>query len=269
MKTEAPVIICFDLDGTLVQDDGSIHPRDIEILQQRRDLVLIPSTGRAREPLVRLFREHHVFNGQDFPLPFVAQNGAITYLPGERRASMFAFPEAVQAEILATLEAHTDLTIIMTGEHDTLEMAITPYGRYAEEKYRYQVSPYRPEHRAIPFCKAMCLSDEPDVLAQVCRELAHLPVEAAYSMSTIVEFTPRGVNKATGVRSLLAHMGLDGLPVYAAGDGLNDAAMLQDADLAFVPITAPDHMREHADVLIDIRPEGLLTPILRRLNCLD
>lgn len=269
MNSQAPVMICFDLDGTLVYDDGSIHPRDIEILQTCSDLVLVPSTGRAREPLVRLFTEHHVFDGQAFPLPIVAQNGALTYLPGEKLARMFAFPEAAQAEILSILEAHTDLTIIMTGEHDTLEMAITPYGRFAEEKYRYQVSPYRPEHRSVPFCKAMCLSDEPEVLARVCRELAHLPVEAAYSMSTIVEFTPRGVNKATGVRSLVDSLGLTGATVVAAGDGLNDAAMLQDADLAFVPVTAPEHMREYADVLIDNRPEGLLTPILRHLKRLD
>ena len=42
----APVFI-FDLDGTLLNEERRMHPRDREILLSRRDLVLIPATGRT------------------------------------------------------------------------------------------------------------------------------------------------------------------------------------------------------------------------------
>ena len=52
----AKPIICFDLDGTLVDEDGRIHPQDIEILRTETRVHFIPATGphlrRGRAPVI-------------------------------------------------------------------------------------------------------------------------------------------------------------------------------------------------------------------------
>lgn len=81
-------------------------------------------------------------------------------------------------------------------------------------------------------------------------------------MAIIFELAPPGVSKASGLHKLLEHLGLADRLLLAAGDGQNDRALLQAADLAFAPGSAPEEIRLLAGQLIDVPTTGLLGPML-------
>ena len=55
-------VLCFDLDGTLVNDQGEIHPNDLMLLDHPNSAVLlIPATGRPLESVRRTFRKAGLF----------------------------------------------------------------------------------------------------------------------------------------------------------------------------------------------------------------
>ena len=67
----AKPILCFDLDGPLVNERGEIHSRDVAVLRQADPPVtFIPGTGRLLPAVRKLFSRHGVF--PDAPLPFSA-----------------------------------------------------------------------------------------------------------------------------------------------------------------------------------------------------
>jgi hydroxymethylpyrimidine pyrophosphatase-like HAD family hydrolase len=138
-----------------------------------------------------------------------------------------------------------------------------PFGVQAAESYDFTVQPFTPASREARFCKVMVLSPNNADLQRVAAAAAGWPVERAFSMPTILELTPLGVNKGTGLQLLLQTLGRAEAPVYAAGDGENDLAVLEKARRAFVPHTAPEAIRAHATRIVIVGAEGLLTPMLR------
>jgi len=96
-------IICFDLDGTLINAQGIIHPADIEILATYRDDLLIPATGRSLDSVRQIFAKNRLFTGQALPFPLVLQNGAALYAEGERVLAHFLFKEEEQAQLIQIL----------------------------------------------------------------------------------------------------------------------------------------------------------------------
>ena len=51
-----------------------------------------------------------------------------------------------------------------------------------------------------------------------------------------------------------------------AGDGENDLALFDLATLSVAPASSPPAIRARADRILDVREEGLLTPILREIG---
>jgi hydroxymethylpyrimidine pyrophosphatase-like HAD family hydrolase len=95
----APVFI-FDLDGTLLNEDRHVHPRDREILLSRRDLILIPATGRTLGSAHGSFKENGLWADASIPLPMITQNGSLNYLPGEVEQSFFPFDDNLLKELI-------------------------------------------------------------------------------------------------------------------------------------------------------------------------
>ena len=80
-------IVCLDFDGTLVDEEGHIHPYDVEILaEERHDVVFVPATGRPLHAVRRAFERHGLFADRPVPLPMVLENGAAVYGEGRRPA---------------------------------------------------------------------------------------------------------------------------------------------------------------------------------------
>ena len=95
-------IFCFDVDGTLVDEQGVIHPADVALLGAEPPAALfIPCTGRPLEGLRRTFAQFGLFVSSNIPLPLVLQNGALIYLPGEVQLAYLTSPPAYRMRCCA------------------------------------------------------------------------------------------------------------------------------------------------------------------------
>jgi HAD superfamily hydrolase (TIGR01484 family) len=261
-------LLCFDVDGTLLDERDRIHPRDASILAgigRGEDFPawLIPATGRSLISVKRTFARLGLYAGLPLPLPLVLQNGAALYLPGEQLVSYTTFNPGVQDAILVICQRHPQVTFLLHSRDAIHMLWPHPYGIEAAQRYDFDVTPFDPETPAPPYSKMMCLSRTPADLAAVSRDAQALAIEQAYSMASILEFSPAGMNKGEGLARLRAVLGSEDAPVLAAGDGGNDLALFEQASLRFTPATSPPAVQARGDRVIDVGAEGLLRPMLR------
>jgi 5-amino-6-(5-phospho-D-ribitylamino)uracil phosphatase len=252
------LVVCFDLDGTLLDKNERMHPADAALLAHPNGVIYVPATGRSLQPVKQIFARNGLFAGEVFPYPVVLQNGAELYLPGEVLHDHQTFTPETQQALLDLAFRFPHVNFLVFGLTELLSIWNTTFGDWSAQRYDFYPTPFTDAHRSLSFSKMMALSEDPAALAEVETASRHLVVEKAYSMRTIFEITPPGVNKGSGLRRLLSAMHLEGARVHAAGDGGNDLALLQTADAAFAPLTSPPEIRRAASVVVDVSQGGLL-----------
>lgn len=71
-----------------------------------------------------------------------------------------------------------------------------------------------------------------------------------------LEFNPKGISKARGVKEVCEHLGIQMSEVVAIGDSLNDALMIQHAGLGVAMGNAQDEVKEVADMVVATNDES-------------
>ncbi|HEX2978816.1 MAG TPA: HAD family hydrolase [Anaerolineaceae bacterium] len=232
-------IICFDLDGTLVRSDGSIHPNDVEILKNERGVVWIPATGRMLHSVHNIFQRHGLFLDEPIPFPLILQNGASTYLPSEQLHEYLAFEPELQAHLIRLIEARPGLATFFSSVDELHIMHADPFAVQAANHYDFCIQAFTEASYSRRYGKVMCLSENSDLLAQIAEATRDLPLDRAFSMPTIFEVTPPGANKGAALKRLLPTIGMTDSTVYVVGDGGNDLTLFSAGDHSFTPLTSP------------------------------
>jgi HAD superfamily hydrolase (TIGR01484 family) len=260
-------VVCFDLDGTLLNDSGQIHPQDMALLKAEPPPAhWVPTTGRPLSSVKKMFGRLGLLKDGWLPFPAVLQNGAVVLGWGEQPLAHTAFSAEAQSALIEIAERFPEIDCMLLGQAEIYIANATPFGWEAAVRYDFSMRPLEEEHRLVPFSKVMWLAPERAQLEPLEALVRRLPVEGAYSMDTIFEVSPRGVHKAAGLHTLLAKMGWEQVPVLFAGDGENDAELLRSADLSFAPVDSPPQIQALAGRVIDPREAGLLQPMLEALK---
>lgn len=85
---------------------------------------------------------------------------------------------------------------------------------------------------------------------------------AVLSQPSIYEMLPKGVSKATALKSLTKKLGLTADQVMAIGDANNDSEMLEYAGLAIAMDNAPNHIKALAsDITLSNNDDGVAAAI--------
>jgi len=271
LSNQTKFVIFSDLDGTLLDQNERLHPADAELLKHGYPEVLLAiASGRPMHSIRRTIQALGLYDQEKMPLPVVSLNGAAVYAQGEDLCGVVNFDPFVQEKLVALLQEHRGATIFFQDPDAEYTQWITSFGQQALEQYWFNHRPFSSAKTDHSFCKIMCMSSEPDTLQEICDAVtgAELSVETAYSMPTILEITPKSVNKWDGVSKLVEKLGLYGVKIFAAGDGGNDVSMLKAADCSFAPLTSPPEVRRLANKVIDTTCEGLITPMLREAGLL-
>ena len=256
-------IICFDLDGTLLNEREEIHPADRQILAGERPSVLfIPATGRTLESIQRTFHKNGLFEGRKIPLPLVLQNGSLLYGKDELFQSYHPFAPEVQEVLIDSAMKFKQVTFLFMDAAETHILSTTSTGLEAAERYEFTTRFFTEASRRLRFSKIMCIPERPGGLDEFPEMIESLPIERAYSTSTILELTPGGINKGVGLQRLIEAMQLSPQAIYAAGDAENDLPLARIADRFFAPSTALETVKSKAIILEDTTNNGLLEAIL-------
>lgn len=252
------MLIATDLDGTFLDPDGGVSPRNLRALDSARaaGVEVVPVTGRALGGLRRL--------GPLFPRHAVLVNGALGYDLVEGRAT---FTQPTPAEVVSRFVEAMDraaegiVFCSVVGDSGTFLVEdgyddLTPdYERHNDPADLVVVS--RAQLVATDSLKIMArhprLSAEQ--LHEVAEDLALPQVHTTFSGYTMVEMSRAGVAKDSGLERLCAVVGQRREDVVALGDGSNDVEMLAWAGSSYAmakahprAVAAADHRApDHAE----------------------
>ncbi len=257
-------IVCIDFDGTLVDDDGSIHPTDVEILKNERSVAFVPATGRPLHSVRSTFERHGLFIGHPIPFPLVLENGAAVYSEDEVLRSQHSFDPELQEELMRVVQASKSVSFLLFSL-DEARVLRTNETLWALVR-RFDLNARTPGiGERLSLSKVAATAEDAGTLRAFQAEVSGLPLEQTYSLPDVLELTPVGVHKGGGLAVLLDDAGRAGAEVVVVGDGENDLALFDMATLSFAPESSPPAIRARADHVFDVQDEGLLAPILREI----
>jgi Cof subfamily protein (haloacid dehalogenase superfamily) len=266
-KDAKTTIICVDFDGTLVDDDGFIHPTDVEILANERSAAFVPATGRPLHAVRRTFERYGLFTGHPIPFPLILENGAAVYSENEMLRSQRSFDPELQDELMRVVRASERASFILFSLNEARLVRANETLWAMVRRFDLDPQPFELDQKlSLSLSKVAVTAEDPESLHAFQAEIAELPLEQTYSLPDVLELTPVGVHKGGGLSILLEDAGRHDTEVVVAGDGENDLALFDLATLSFAPESSPPAIQARADHVLDLREEGLLAPILREIG---
>lgn len=259
-------IIAFDMDGTLLDENSRIRPRDKEILLNCRDAIFVVASGRQRFSIRQTFIENELFVDEPLPFPLAMANGGVLYRGGEELIEATGFDLDMQEKLLQIADGLEGIPYAVHGVDCVMTPKRTQLNESMEVYYRITVArkAFTDEARKRPLIKFLFFSERLADLQMAERAFSGLPVATCYSSRVLFEINPLGVNKGEALRRLQKRLGMEDALLFTAGDGGNDVPMLKEANVSFAPATASQAAKDAADEIIDVDKTGLLAPMLEK-----
>jgi hydroxymethylpyrimidine pyrophosphatase-like HAD family hydrolase len=265
---QAPRLVATDVDGTLLDTDERVPPRAAAAIGRlvTAGVGFVLVTGRPPRwipPVVEQLPQVRLA---------VCANGGVLYDAAEDRV---LWARMLAPDVLAELADAVDATLpgsrlaverVPTGAHDELPFVAEPEYRHAWAPGAGMLAP-RPELLSRPAVKLLVrhphLSSDAMVaaLAPVLGQKADL----TFSMGRgLVEISPPGVTKASGLAEVAQWHGVEAAHVVAFGDMPNDLAMLRWAGHGVAMGNAHPALLEVADEVTASNADDGLALVLER-----
>jgi len=244
------LLVC-DLDGTLLESDGSISERTRSAVKSVRDagIHVAVATGRVPIGIATLVR------ALDMKGPQITMHGALVTAPltGETVFSVTLGPQEVE-ELLA-VAAEIDLPVLLCY----------PDGFRTNDVRQEVIDLFVPFNEPLPEVVedlASLRASHPHKIAiwtgakryQAALDTARERLGGRYAITSgdnrSIELMARGVDKGRAARELARWMGLSLDEVGAIGDGTNDIELLAAAHRSVAMRHARPEVREAADLVV-------------------
>jgi hydroxymethylpyrimidine pyrophosphatase-like HAD family hydrolase len=196
----------------------------------------------------------------------VLLNGALLYKPGEIFFSYTAFDPLAQKHLFNITHRFPEITFLFLDKTSIYMLNPTSYGFRSCRQFDFEVAIFSGTEGDYPLSKLMCISEQLDQLQKFVQKGSGLELEGVYSLMTVYEITPDGVDKGNGLKKLMKAMDLKPGVVISVGDGENVLALFHTADISYAPSTRPDFIKRQADRVIDWYNTGILEPILKDIE---
>ena len=265
-RTYEGVLLACDLDGTLLDARGVLHPENLDALHGflAAGGRFAVATGRSQASVVR--------NLPQLPsdLPGIFCNGAHLYDRATRttvRAHPLPGSAGALIDDLKTRFPSVGLEIFTSfGAHLVRTCPVLRRQLAAEDCQDAELSP---DEVPAPWLKLL-IGGDPEELVPV---RAHLEACCGADWSIVksdahlLDLMARGVSKGSALRELKALLeaerGGRRFRTVAVGDNENDLDMLRAADLAIVPENGTHGVRSHAHHVVAHHAEPVLPAVLR------
>jgi Cof subfamily protein (haloacid dehalogenase superfamily) len=235
---QAPQIIVSDLDGTLLTPDGKLTVRTREALRRvlAQQAMFVIATGRVPGALASV---HEL---DEFPILTVCANGAVVY---DLAADQVLYVETIDSDLLRMLVATCVRLIpgctfgverVAVGSCAADRLLLTEYGfehRWSECEERRIPREHlaaEPSVKLLVRHSEMSSDDMAAVLDGPNGPHGPLHGRAAVTFSTndgLLEITPLGVDKASGVEWIAGRAVVRPTTAVAFGDMPNDIPLLR------------------------------------------
>ncbi|WP_309119492.1 Cof-type HAD-IIB family hydrolase [Paenibacillus sp.] len=245
-------LAAFDVDGTLRERDYLPESTRSALRKlKEKGVALAICTGRSEFELVALREEL----GIDWA---VSCNGSHIGYRGTTVAGT-PFPKKLIQSWLTLAEAQGHEVLLYAGDSMYLNRADAPRFRQAQLEIGFLEPTVLSEERwaSIPDiyqCIVYCEAHEQEAYTS----LADGDLYVHRWRPWAVDFNPRGMNKAVGLKRLLEHLSLAPEETAAFGDGLNDLEMMALVGNAIVMGNGCDELKALATfVTKSLREDGI------------
>ena len=259
------VLLVSDFDDTLVNRSKQVPERTgkaLELFVKEGGSFTLAS-GRGLES-VRLQAP-----GLPIGAPVIVANGTQIYdLSTEKLMFEAAFPATARADFAAVLDAFPTSAVEIFGagrlyavrpnEVTKIHLEIT--GQHAKTAELGEIP--------TPWVYAK-FEDEHERLEQMqqwMKERFGDRYGVFFSHPMLLEITPGGCNKGTGVLRLAELLGIRREHIYCAGDNENDLAMLEAAAVGFTPAGSSQAALDTADVIVCDCDQGAIADVVEYLQ---
>ena len=266
--TSPKAILCLDIDGTLIDDNEQVHPVDYKLLNDfPTSIHLIFTTGRPLGSAKGVLHANDLYQDVHLPLPGVFMNGTIAYLPGEKLAFEHHFSERIHQVLINLAKRFRESTFAFFTPSVVYLVNPNKFSIYVANKHYLSFEECKPQDIPQKINKMMVIEDDKKKLKQIKEQTFEIKAEIAYSLPYLLEFTPMGIDKPSGLINLLPKLSFERHhPIYAAGDGQNDLGLFNLAEISFAPSTAHHSIQKMADRIIHREENGILLPILEAIS---
>jgi hydroxymethylpyrimidine pyrophosphatase-like HAD family hydrolase len=254
-----PGLVALDIDGTLVDHDGSMPPAVHEAvgLVLAAGVPVVLATGRAWHGTQPVFEELGLPPG-----PAVSSNGAVVvrYPPQEIVKAVTIDPRHVIERVVDFAPG----TLIAVEE---IGRGYRVSGDFPRGDLTGEMIVEAPEQLGSRPVTRVILRDPNSSDADFIRLAEHLGLHGVtyfVGWSAWLDIAPYGVNKATGVAEAADLLGVSADRVLAFGDGRNDIEMLTWAGRGVAIGDAPPEVHAVADLSTDRFADGGPVAELRR-----
>jgi Cof subfamily protein (haloacid dehalogenase superfamily) len=261
------ILICTDLDGTLLNNAFKVSPENAEAIRyfKAEGGLFTFITGRL------YYFVHDSYNMVKPNAPIGTSNGGSVYdfETGKYIWSTTVDPSYVELLDLVKQEMpqigfHVNIRdeILFCHENNTMRdfrlVTGVPY-KYADYHTLQE-----------PVMKVVFGSNKPEWFAPLEELLRSHPKADRFqfvrSTSTIFEILPKGVHKGTVLPVIAKHLGIDEKGVIAIGDYDNDAGMLKTAHLGIAVANATEKAKAAADMITVSNQEHAIARLIQDLG---
>ncbi len=259
------VLLCCDMDGTLLNKNRKIPERNLEAIKRFTDEGGLFSLATGRHP--KAIREY--LDLLPFNAPYSLLNGSLIMDKNHNPIHSAGMPEYTTDMLEETLEHFPDLCC----EIYTKESIMIRNMNFVSKTH---MSILRLKHEKAgkgglgdtgEWCKINFLG-LPPLMEKVQEYLSPYAdrLSMASSLPTFLEITDKKVNKGTALEWIAGECGIAHERVYAIGDSYNDEMMLRAAYTSFAPSNAEDGILKIASVKVCSNDKGAVADAISRLG---
>lgn len=224
MAANPYVALATDYDGTLAHD-GQVTVETLDALYRWRDLgrTLILISGRQLDDLLSVFPEVGVFH------QVVAENGALLYNPATGQEQLLAEPPSI--EFVQRLRDR----IHQSGA--SLAAQSGEFGRLMQA----------PTTKRITTGRVIVATWQPHAIAaEALIQEMNLDLQVILNKEAVMVL-PRGIDKASALKTVVAQLNLAAEQVVGVGDAENDIAFLRACGYAVAVANALPEVKQQVD----------------------
>ncbi len=248
-------ILISDLDGTLLNDQKRVEPRDAMAIHR-----WVNSGHRFWVASGRGHDCKQLLNGDDvFPEYIIGSTGSTIHDASDHLIYRYDTPMHCLKEIVSYLTSLQYCGLMLDNAHGP---TIDPTLRYGIDTNHLVSDHIHHDLSGLMDVRSMDLSDvsvlkiftvfSSDALALTARDhlMAHFDVTAYHADINCLEIVPKGCSKYHALHHLCEMLNVDLSTVAAIGDEENDVMMIDHAGYGYIMASANDTVKAHADQIV-------------------
>lgn len=260
------LVICSDLDGTLIDEQNKVPKINIEAIEYFRGNggKFMLATGRLPDAV------YEAIEGVTLDFPCICHNGGSVYDLAKREyVEITPLDDGVVEVVDEIIRLFPTVGIeVMNKEGICVARQNFATKRHIEYENLDNAFSDGVKNTPKPWMKIVAAED-PEVVEKIREEFMNSPFRERYNMlkthKYYYEMFNKSASKGTALKKACEIYGINLKNVIAIGDNENDISMLEAAGTAAAVENANDVVKKHADIITCSNLDGAIADLINRL----